>query len=127
MQLLLALIAAIVLVSASVSVGATMTTVMLERQREVGLMKAIGTEARRIGALFLAEASVLGGGSSAGNALGFAFAQLIAQSVFASSVELNAWIGLSALAIAVSVAVVGSVIPAQRALAVEAAVVLRRE
>ena len=127
-QLLLALIAAIVLLAASVSVGATMTTVMLERQREVGLMKALGAEARRIGALFLAEASALGVvGGIAGYALGFAFAQIIAQSVFASTVELNLWVGLGALAIAITVAVIGSAIPVRRALAVEAAVVLRGE
>ncbi len=127
-QLLLALIAAIVLVAASLSVGATMTTVMLERQREVGLMKSLGADARRIGALFLSEASALGVvGGIAGYALGFAFAQIIAQSVFASAVELNVWIGLSALAIAVLVAVIGSAIPVRRALAVEAAVVLRGE
>lgn len=127
-QLLLVFIAAVVLMAAAVSVGATMTTVMLERQREIGLMKAIGAEARRIGALFLAEAGAIGAaGGIVGYALGFAFAQLIAQSVFASSVEFNGWIGLSAFAIAVSVAVVGSVIPVQRALAVEAAVVLRGE
>ena len=127
-QLLLALIAAIVLIAAAVSVGATMTTVMLERQREIGLMKAIGAEARRIGALFLAEAGALGVvGGIAGYALGFGFAQIIAQSVFASAVEFNGWIGLSALAIAIAVAVTGSLIPVRRALAVDAAVVLRGE
>ena len=125
-QLLLTLIAAIVLMAVAVSVGATMTTVMLERQREVGLMKAMGADARRIGALFLAEASALGVvGGLAGYALGFAFAQIIAQSVFASYVELNLWVGITALAIAVTVAVIGSAIPVWRALAVEAAVVLR--
>ena len=127
-QLLLALIAAIVLVAASVSVGATMTTMMLERKREVGLMKAIGAEARRIGALFLAEASALGVvGGILCYALGFAFAQIIAQSVFASAIEPSVWVGIAVLAIAVTVAVIGSVIPVRRALAVEAAVVLRGE
>ena len=127
-QLLLALIAAIVLMAAGVSVSATMTTLMLERQREIGLMKAIGAEARRIGALFLAEAGALGTvGGILGYALGFAFAQIIAQSVFASAVEFNGWIGLSALAIAIAVAVTGSLIPVRRALAVDAAIVLRGE
>jgi putative ABC transport system permease protein len=127
-QLLLGLIAAIVLTAAAVSVGATMTTVTLERRREIGLMKAIGAEARRIGALFLAEAGAIGvAGGIVGYALGFAFAQNIAQSVFASAVAPNVWVGLSTLAIAVIVAVVGSVIPVQRALAVEAAIVLRGE
>ncbi|MBI4788908.1 MAG: ABC transporter permease [Chloroflexi bacterium] len=127
-QALLALIAAIVLVAAAVSVGATMTTVMLERKREIGLMKAIGAEARRIGALFLAEAGALGiVGGLAGYALGFAFAQIIAQSVFATAVELNGWVAVAALVIAVTVAVIGSVLPVRRALAVEAAVVLRGE
>lgn len=127
-QLLLALIAAVVLLTASVSVGTTMATVMLERQGEIGLMKAIGAEARRIGALFLAEAGTVGiVGGIAGYTLGFAFAQLIAQSVFASTVSPNGWVGLSTLAIAVIVAVAGSAIPVRRALAVEAAVVLRGE
>ncbi len=127
-QLLLALIAAIVLIAASVSVGATMTTMMLERRREIGLMKAIGAEARRIGALFLAEAGAVGAvGGVIGYALGFALAQIIAQSIFGSSVEANIWVGLSAFVIAVAVAVIGSIIPVRRALAIEAAVVLRGE
>ncbi len=72
-QLLLALIAAIVLVATGVSVGATMTTVMLERRREIGLMKAIGAEARRIGTMFLAEVMAQGVvGGIAGYALKFA-------------------------------------------------------
>ncbi|HEY4722621.1 MAG TPA: FtsX-like permease family protein [Anaerolineae bacterium] len=127
-QLLLGLIAAIVLIAAALSVSATMTTVMLERRREIGLMKAIGAEARRIGALFLAESGVIGAvGGIVGYALGFALAQVIAQSVFASAIAPDAWIGLSVFAIAVIIAVIGSVIPVQRALAVEAAVVLRGE
>lgn len=127
-QLLLALVAAIVLMAAAVSVGATMTTVMLERQREIALMKAMGAEARRIRMLFLAEAGAMGvAGGLVGYALGFAFAQLIAQSVFTSTVELNGWVGISVLAIALSVAVIASVIPVRRALAVEAAIVLRGE
>lgn len=127
-QLLLTLLAAIVLVAAAVGVGATMTTVVLERRREVGLMKALGAEAGRIGALFLAEAGVLGlVGGIVGYALGFALAEIIAQSIFASSVELNGWVGLIALGIAVSVSVIGSLLPVQRALAIEAAVVLRGE
>lgn len=127
-QVLLGLIAAMVLVAAGVSVGATMTTVMLERKREVSLMKALGAESRRIGALFITEATALGIiGGVAGYALGFVFAQIIAQSVFASAVALNGWIALAALGIAVSVAVIGSAIPVQRALAVQPAVVLRGE
>lgn len=127
-QLLLALIAMIVLIAAAVSVSATMATVMLERRREVGLMKAIGAEVRRVRALFLAEAGAIGvAGGIAGDVLGFALAQMIAQSVFASAVAPNLWVGLSALAIAVIVALLGSAIPVQRALAVEAAIVLRGE
>ncbi len=127
-QLLLALIAAIVLAAAAVSVAATMTTVMLERRREVGLMKALGGEVRRVRALFLAEAGAIGVvGGIAGYILGFMLAQIIAQSVFASAVAPNLWVGLSALALAVIVALLGSAIPVQRVLNVEAAVVLRGE
>ncbi|MCL5951776.1 MAG: ABC transporter permease [Chloroflexi bacterium] len=127
-QLLLALIAAIVLLAAGLSVGATMATVMMERRREVALMKALGAEARRIGSLFLAEAGALGVlGGILGYVLGFAFAQIIAQSVFASAVGLNLWVAAGSLGIAVSVAVIGSVIPMRRALAVESAVILRGE
>ncbi len=127
-QLLLALIAAIVLIAAVVSVAATMTTVMLERQREIGLMKALGAEVRRVRALFLAEAGAIGvAGGVAGYVFGFALAQIIAQSVFASAVAPNLWVGLSALSIALIVALLGAAVPVQRALNVEAAVVLRGE
>ncbi len=127
-QFLLALIAAIILLAAGLGVGATMAAVMMERQREVALMKALGAEARRVGELLMAEAGALGVlGGILGYGLGFAFAQIIAQSVFASAVEMNLWVALSALGIAVSVAVIGSAVHVRRALAAESAVILRGE
>lgn len=77
-QLILAVFAAVALVVGGVGIMNTMFTSVLERTREIGVMKALGSTNRNILTLFLMEAGFLGlVGGSFGIALSYAFALLI--------------------------------------------------
>ncbi len=127
-ELLLGLISLVVLAAAALGVMATMTTAVLERRREIGLMKALGAAERRIAGLFLAEAAAIGLASGVlGYGLGFALAQAIGQSVFASAIALQAWVVPATVGTAMAVTLLASLLPVRRAVAVQPAVVLRGE
>jgi putative ABC transport system permease protein len=71
-------IAAISLVVGGIGIMNTMYTAVLERTREIGIMKAVGATNREISALFLIEAGFLGlFGGAIGVALGFALGKLV--------------------------------------------------
>jgi putative ABC transport system permease protein len=127
-QLLMALVAILVLLASALSVSSTLTTEVLERTQEIGLMKALGARDRSIAALLLSEVLALGFiGGLLGYALGFVLAQVIGQSVFSSSISPQpAALGLT-LALALSVALVCCIIPLRRALAVDPAIILKGE
>ncbi len=79
-------IAAISLLVGGIGIMNTMYTAVLERQREIGIMKAIGARNRDILTLFLVEAGLLGTlGGVIGVALGIGLSKLV---------ELAATIGL---------------------------------
>ncbi len=122
-------VATVVAMAASLmGVTTTMTTSVIERQKEIGLMKSVGAERRRISTLFLSEAAVIGVmGGMVGFVVGVFLARFIGLSVFDTAVSTSILLLPVALAISVAVAVVASVVPLRRALAVEPAVVLRGE
>lgn len=74
---ILALIALVSMIVASVNIMNTMYTSVLERTREIGIMKAIGAKNRDIGFIFIFEAGFLGAvGGIVGVILGYAVASL---------------------------------------------------
>lgn len=128
LSLLLGLIAGLVLVVSGLGVAAAMTTSVLERAREIGLMKALGASRSRVGNLFLAEAGAIGlAGGLLGGAAGLLLAQAIARSVFAGTVPLTALPTLISVAMGVVVASLASLIPVHRAASIEPGIVLRGE
>lgn len=77
-QLILVGIAAISLVVGGIGIMNTMYTSVLERTKEIGIMKAIGATNYDIAAIFLTESGILGLiGGIAGIALGSAVAQIV--------------------------------------------------
>ncbi|NIQ55324.1 MAG: FtsX-like permease family protein [Gammaproteobacteria bacterium] len=127
-QRLIALVSALVLAVAGLTVASTMVTRVLERREEVGLMKALGAPSRRVAGLFLAEAAGIGlAGGFLGHLGGLGFAGFIGRTVFESALEPSP----TALPIAVSVAAVAAILaslwPVHRALAVDPAIALRGE
>lgn len=127
-QFLLALVTALVLGASFLAVLGTMTTSVLERTAEMGLMKALGAEGHRIAQIFMTEALVI---AALGAVLGFGAGQLLVQfigsQVFGSAIAFH-WVAVPVtLGVALVVTIAGSAIPVQRAVAVDPVVTLRGE
>jgi putative ABC transport system permease protein len=111
-KLLMALVTGVVLISAGSSVTGTMSTTVLERGKEIGLMKAMGGTRWEVLRLFSAEAVLLGVlGGVAGYLLGSCVAQFITKTVFAASADVIPWFALVSLAVSLFLALLGSVGP----------------
>ena len=125
---MMAMVTLVAMAASVLGVTTTMTTSVIERQKEIGLMKSVGANRRRISALFLSEAAVIGTiGGVIGFIVGVFLARSIGLSVFDTAVSTNIILLPMAIGISVAVAVGASIIPVRRAQAVEPAVVLRGE
>ena len=127
-QLLMALVAAMILLASGLVILSTMTTTLLERTPEIGLMKALGASDRRIAGLFGMVIGIIAlGGGLLGYLLGYVLAQFIGQRVFGSSVSLQPVALLVTLAVSMLVTLLGSTLPLRRAIKVDPALTLRGE
>lgn len=122
------LITIIALIASAVGVMTTMMTSVIERQKEIGLMKSIGAENRKIIALFYSEAAIIGVlGGILGYIVGFFISQVIGTNSFSTTITPRLEIILITVAISVVVSFLASVVPIRRAVTIEPAVVLRGE
>ena len=90
-QLLMILITALSLVGAALGISNLVTASVMERSKEIGLLKAIGAKDRSITGVIMIEilvTALIGG--VGGYFMGFGFAQLIGRSVFGSAIEMKA-------------------------------------
>ena len=90
-QLLMILITALSLIGAALGISNLVTASVMERSKEIGLLKAIGAKDRSITGVIMIEilvTALIGG--VAGYFMGFGFAQLIGRSVFGSAIEMKA-------------------------------------
>ena len=111
-KLLMFMVTAVVLVSAGSSVTGTMSTTVLERGKEIGLMKAMGGTRWEVMLIFCGEAAMLGVlGGLAGYLLGSAIAQFITRTVFSASAEIIPWFAGVSLGVSLFLALLGSVGP----------------
>lgn len=111
-QLLMALVAAVVLIAAASSVASTMSMTVLERGKEIGLLKAIGATRRGVLLLFSSEAVALGlAGGTAGYLLGRMIAWFVMRTVFAVQLEGNLFYVWISLAASLFISLAGSVGP----------------
>ncbi|MDO8671587.1 MAG: FtsX-like permease family protein, partial [Dehalococcoidia bacterium] len=127
-QLLMALIAVLVLLASGLALGSTMAANILERTREIGLMKALGAGDRRILSLFLAETAataVVGG--VLGYLVGLGLAQVIGRTVFNSAIAPSLLAAFATLFVALAMCLLASAVPVRRALAIDPAVTLKGE
>lgn len=111
-QLLMALVTAVVLIASASSVASTMSMTVLERGKEIGLLKAMGATRLGVLLLFSGEAAFLGLlGGGAGYLLGSGIAMFVMQTVFAATSVLDP--GFAALSFGVSLllALLGSAGP----------------
>ncbi|WP_045576380.1 ABC transporter permease, partial [Desulfosporosinus sp. I2] len=89
-QLLMLLLTAAALLSAALGISSLMTTKVLERSKEIGLLKALGAEGWQVSALFVAESAISGIiGGVLGYLMGLGFRQVIGQAVFGSGLSIK--------------------------------------
>lgn len=111
-KMLMFMVTGVVLVSAGSSVTGTMSTTVLERGKEIGLMKAMGGTRWEVMLIFCGEAALLGIlGGVAGYLLGIGIAQFITRTVFAASAEFVPWFLFVSLGIGLFLALLGSLGP----------------
>jgi putative ABC transport system permease protein len=116
------------LIAAGLAVGSTAATSVLERQKEVGLMKALGASNSLVGAFFLGEQLLLalfGGGL--GYAIGMLLARWLSITVFGVSSPARMIMLPVTLGLAIIVAIAGSIFPLRRASRFDPAPILRGE
>ena len=133
---ILAGIGGVALLVAAIGIANTMIMAVLERTREIGIMKAVGAAPRDIRALFLAEAALVGVfGGVLGLALGLAAGRAIEEVIRQLNPRTNppgifvvdAPLALGALALALAVSLVAGFLPSRRAMRMSALSALRYE
>ena len=116
------------LIAAGLAVGSTAATSVLERQKEVGLMKALGASNALVGAFFLGEQLLLalfGGGL--GYVAGVLLARWLSLNVFGVATPARMIMLPVTLGLAILVAIAGSIFPLRRASRFDPAPILRGE
>ena len=127
-RLLIGLVAGLVLATGALTVAGTLNIIVEERRTEIGLMKAIGAQNRRVAGLFLFEAASIGlAGGVSGYVLGVALAFAVSRTVFDATIT-PAPLGFPVTTlIALTIALFASMVPVQKALAVDPVKTLRGE
>lgn len=123
---LMSLVALAAVLASVLAVSAAMAAGILERRREIGLLKSLGAANFSVGSLFAAEAALLGlAGAAFGVVAGFWLAQKVSLSVFQSNVAWQPALVPLILLLGIFVTFAGSSASIRKALRVEPAMVLR--
>jgi len=105
-RVILFLLLALILVITTMSVTSNFSELVMERSREIGILKAIGAAERKIASLFVAETVLLALASAvAGYAAGVVLAGYIGRQVFAVPFGLHIQLPVLLLAAAITLAV----------------------
>jgi len=126
LRIALLALAAVALLLAGIGIANTMYSAVLERTKEIGVLKALGARSHDVLLLFVAEAALIGlAGGLVGTMAAVALAQLgnaavdrLARSVAGAGIEVfqtNVVIGAAALVLAVLLSTVSGLLPAVRA------------
>jgi len=127
-QMLLWLVTLAAMLAAALAVGASSAASVIERQVEIGLMKALGAGSGTVGFLLAAEQLLLafvGGG--VGYALGIILARLLGEKIFGAAPEPTLLVFFVVIGLAALVTLLGSAIPLRHASRIEPAPILRGE
>jgi putative ABC transport system permease protein len=128
LQGLILLVTIVVLGLTMICVATTMTAVVAERRREIGLRKAIGASDSSIVKEFMGEGVFLGGvGGILGSVLGFVFAQTVTMKVFSGTISMRPALVPITIIASVAVTVIASILPIKSATSIEPAIVLKGE
>jgi len=135
----LGLLGGISLLVASFGIANTMIMSILERTREIGIMKAIGAEDREIKLIFFVEAAVIGitGGvlgtlaawcvDGIANRLAYRFVLKPQGASFIDFFSLPPWLSASAILFAVVISILAALYPAARAARIDPVRALRHD
>jgi lipoprotein-releasing system permease protein len=111
-----------VVLSVALGIASILIVSVVQKSREIGILRAVGTPARRVLAIFLIQGGVLGiVGSFIGSALGVLFAKLFEIMTADASgtprfpVQVDAPLLLGTMLLATGVGLMAAVIPARRA------------
>jgi putative ABC transport system permease protein len=127
-RLLIGLVAALVLLAGMLTAAGTLSISVFERRAEIGLMKALGANDRRVAGVFLAEAAHIGlGGGALGYLAGLGLAVAIGRQVFQTTISPALWVLPATILIALGVVLAASLLPVRQALAVDPITTLRGE
>jgi len=127
-QTLLWLVTFAAMLTAALAVGASSAASVIERQVEIGLMKALGAGSGMVGFLLAAEQLLLafvGGG--VGYALGIVLARLLGEKIFGAAPEPTLLVFFVVIGLAALVTLMGSALPLRRASRIDPAPILRGE
>ena len=128
LQALVFLVTVIVLALTMICVGTTMTAVVTERRKEIGLKKALGAHNKEIIMDFIGESALLGLiGGLIGVGFGFIFAQRVSLSVFGRTITFQYLLIPVIVVISVLVTTVGCILPVKKAVEIDPALVLKGE
>jgi putative ABC transport system permease protein len=124
------LLTLIVLAITTLCVTGNFSEMVIERSKEIGILKAIGAVERRIAALFISETAALAlAATLAGYAAGLFAAAGIGREVFGGAFRLQAdWLVFGGVAgVMLAVAAIATGIAASRIWAIQPAIILRGE
>ena len=127
-ELLLLLVTAVVLVATAICVSSTMSATVLERMKEIGLMKAIGGTRTEIRSFYIAEGLAIGlMGGITGYVLGYMGTLAVSHGAFGSFIGVPPYVLVLSVAMGIIISVLSSMLPVGRALGASASVILRGE
>ncbi|MGC1781291.1 MAG: ABC transporter permease [Acidobacteriaceae bacterium] len=122
------LVALASLFAAGLAVAASMTTAIVERRQEIGLMRALGATRIAIAGLFFSEITLLAiAGGLLGYFLGSLLANRVGAQVFGSGIAWNPTILPATLLLAIVVSLGGGAPSVWKAMQMEPATILREE
>lgn len=121
-----------VVVAVTLGIASVLIVTVVQKSREIGILRAVGTSRARVLRVFLIQGGIVGlVGSFAGSALGAAFSlffERLARGPDGSPtfpVQLDATLFIGASALATGIGLVAAVIPARRAAKLDPAEVIR--
>lgn len=113
-QLLMVLVTILSMAGSALAIANLVTANVMERAREIGLLKAVGARDQSVVGLILTEIIIIGSvGGLVGYAAGIGLAQLIGQMVFGSAIKVVPAVAGIVAGIVITVVLAGS-IPAIR-------------